>query len=530
MRKLAVWTDNSRISGILKAYADNKSNANKSASFKIISSAAAALDKGAGRLHDRIAQNLDYSMTGRVISFFRKTIVNPLKAVWAPWSSDSLAMRVFRFFSTPGAVSTKDAVLKTDVDAGRRRWLVYLAGIYVFLDYIFRLFLRRTAFSGYWDELLLAAAVLFWVYNWLAYRGEKAYTPTPLDFPLVLFFGFGIFLLIAAAPNMRIGIEGLRAVMEYMLWFFLIAQLLRSETGAIRLLILMVLAGTALGLHGIYQYASGTPMPSNWIDTAESGIRTRAFSIIGSPNILGSLMLILIPISLSFVLAEKSIVKKLCYLASTGIMLLCLVLTFSRSAWLGIAFAMLIFFLMKDNRKYLPLIVLAAAFVILFPPVWDRISYMLSGDYIMSSIKGGRLLRWPIGLRMVAENPVFGVGLGQFGGAVAMNNNIPGTFYMDNYFLKTAVEMGLTGLAAFVLLIYNAVIWSYRVMRNITDKYMKRIAQGLFVSIAGLIIPNFFENVFEVPMMVVYFWLMAAVMMFLGRRLRLYNSDMHIVE
>jgi len=401
--------------------------------------------------------------------------------------------------------------------------VVYIAAMYVFLDFVFRQAVSSSFLASYWDELLLIAAVLIMVYKWLVYRKEKAYSPTPLDIPLFFFFGIGIFLLIVAAPDMRIGFEGLRADIEYMLWFFIAVQLLRTKDGGVRLLVLMALTGVVLAFHGLYQYAVGTPMPAGWVDTAENGVRTRAFSIVASPNILGSLMVLLIPLALSFAFAEKKAFKRIIYFCAATAMVLCLVVTFSRSAWLGFSISMLVFFLMKDKRKFLPLLILIAAFLILLPPVYDRLAYLLSGDYIESSVRGGRLQRWPIGLKMLSENPLFGVGLGQFGGAVAENNNIPGTFYMDNYFLKTAVEMGIVGLSAFVILIYNTVIWSYRSIRNTDGTLERQLVQGIFASICGLVVPNFFENVFEVPMMVTYFWILAATAMFFANS-KLYNS------
>lgn len=35
-------------------------------------------------------------------------------------------------------------------------------------------------------------------------------------------------------------------------------------------------------------------------------------------------------------------------------------------------------------------------------------------------------------------------------------------FYMDNYYLKTLVEMGYLGLAFFILLLFGLVLWSLR--------------------------------------------------------------------
>jgi len=392
----------------------------------------------------------------------------------------------------------------------------YVLALYLILDYAFRNLIAVPLLAGIWDELLFMAFVLLWVWKWLVHRKQQAYHWTPLDFPLVLFFGIGIFLLFVKSPDMKIAIEGLRAVIQYMFWYFVAVQLLKSSRGAKHILYLLVFIGTMLGLHGVYQFIVGAEMPSTWIDTVEKGIRTRAYSIIGSPNILGSLMVLLIPPCIGFACSEKKKGKKLFFAASALIMLLCLLVTYSRGAWIGFAAAVLILILMIDKRLLLPAVIGGIAVLVLVPSVGGRIAYMLSPQYLQSSLSAGRAIRWLTGLNMVKENPIFGVGLGRFGGAVAMNNNIPGAFYMDNYFLKTAVEMGLVGLTAFCALMYSTLSWCLRALQNMKNKELLRPCQGALAGMAGVVTHNLVENVFEVPMMVTYFWLLAAVIIFLG--------------
>ncbi|HBR03039.1 MAG TPA: polymerase, partial [Ruminiclostridium sp.] len=112
------------------------------------------------------------------------------------------------------------------------------------------------------------------------------------------------------------------------------------------------------------------------------------------------------------------------------------------------------------------------------------------------------------------------VGLGHFGGAVAMNNKdlIPNTFYMDNYWLKTAVEMGTMGIIAFAVLILTLIVWSIRSVKHCKDYDTRLITAGCFSGLCGVLVHNLIENVFEVPYMVVYFWVIAAILLYFGRR------------
>lgn len=414
--------------------------------------------------------------------------------------------------------------------------VTYLVALYIVFDFTTRQVLGSPFLSGNWDELLFVFCVGLWIFKWFVYRRQTAYKWTPLEFPLILFICTGILLILVNSPETSIGIEGLRAVIEYMLWYFVVAQLLKTHQGARRMLYVLVFTGAALALHGIYQYVTKVPMPANWMDQVEQGVRTRAFSIVGSPNILGSLMTLLIPLSLSFVYAEKKIFKKFIFTGITLAMTLCLVVTFSRGAWVGLAVAVLIYTLMKNDKKLYVLLALSCVAVLIFvPSVRDRITYMLSSNYIASSQKGGRLIRWATGFDMFKQNMWIGVGLGRFGGAVAMNhkNIFPDTFYMDNYYLKTAVEMGLAGLSTFLILMYNVVAWSGRAIvriKNSLDSSYVDLAKGALAGMCGVIVHNFFENVFEVPMMVTYFWLLAGFIMFLGYTSSVNQKDTGFVE
>ena len=73
-----------------------------------------------------------------------------------------------------------------------------------------------------------------------------------------------------------------------MLWFFVGSNLLLNKGQARALVNWLVILGTLVALHGVYQYIIGVPIPENWVDSAET-VRTRVFSIVGSPQRPGQL-------------------------------------------------------------------------------------------------------------------------------------------------------------------------------------------------------------------------------------------------
>lgn len=372
-----------------------------------------------------------------------------------------------------------------------------------------------------WDELFLIILVLLWFLKWMIDRKDEGFKTSPMDIPLFIFIGAMLLCLILNSPDFSIALEGFRAIVQYMLWYFVVIQLLKGEKSAKTVTTFFVIVVGLLALHGIYQYIIGVEMPAGWVDQNEAGVRTRVFSIFTSPNVFGSLLTLASPMAISLAIVNKDKRGKVLFALIALCIMASLVFTSSRGAWIGFALAVGIYVLLKDKRLIIPCVVCAVLLVVAVPSVGNRISYMLSPEYIESSLRGGRLVRWITGLEIFAAQPVFGVGLGHFGGAVAMNHELRtyvnadliDTFYMDNYMLKTAVESGIVGFSAFAALLYSVVINGFRTIREAETKLSKELTTGIMAGLCGVIAHNFVENVFEVPMMTSLFWMFVAVVM-----------------
>lgn len=396
---------------------------------------------------------------------------------------------------------------------------VFVLGAFGVVDTFLRAF--GGPLGSVWDELLLILLVLIWFFKWITNRKDDPFKTSPMDIPLFMFIGAMLMCLILNSPDFSIALEGFRAIVQYMLWYFVVIQLLRGEDSCRLVTTFFVVVVTLLALHGIYQYIIGVEMPAGWVDQNEAGVRTRVFSIFTSPNVFGSLLTLASPIAISLALVSSTKRGKLLYGLSALVIVASLVFTSSRGAWIGFALAMGIYVLLKDKRLLIPCVIAALLLVVAVPSVGNRISYMLSPEYIESSLRGGRLVRWLTGFDILSDNTFMGVGLGHFGGAVAINHELVllvkgqqvETFYMDNYMLKTAVESGVFGFCAFAMLMYSVVINCFRTMKHSSTKLSKELTTGIMAGLCGVIAHNFFENIFEVPMMTSLFWTFVAVVM-----------------
>jgi len=404
---------------------------------------------------------------------------------------------------------------------GVRAVLLTVLGGYAVVDYLLRDALAIPVVSSLWDEALLLFGFLYLVWERMRAPRPLAARPNPLDTPLLLFLGTGFCLLFVAAPFFSVGVEGYRATVQYMLFFFLLTRLLRDDRDLMRVYLVMLACAFVIALHGVYQYIAAVPIPSQWTDQAEQSVRTRVYSIFGSPNIMGDFMVMFAPMAAGLAYRVKDRRSKLlCWFATFCMCFACL-FTMSRGAWMAMAVTILLFALLVDRR--LLVLMLAAGAVSLFLPfVASRIGYLFTPQFLASTTNGGRASRWDLAMHYLEESPVLGLGFGMFGGAVAMQRRVypwVSYFYVDNYYLKILVEMGYLGLAFFILLLlcllFTGLRASYRASRARKDS-LYPLCAGMFSGLCGVLVHCFFENIFEEPYMMANFWTIAAMIVYIG--------------
>lgn len=423
----------------------------------------------------------------------------------AAWWQSSLLASLLSWWNADSENQEREALSWLD-------YATFLVVGYAIVDYTLRMYVPTLA--GIWDELMFIALVGLWIVR----VGIEKLTTRQSRFviPFIVFSSIfvGLYLLNALEPQRAL--EGLRVYIQYVLWFFVGFYLLNNRTHFKWIFDLFIIIAFALALYGVYQYYVGVEIPSVWIDSKiETTLKTRVFSIIGSPNILGSILVLSISMTLAGFLASRNYIKKLVYAGSGAVMLACLVFTFSRGAWIAIALSVVLLGLWLDRRIIWGLILIAFLTPIVMPSVYDRLAYMTTDQYKASSERGGRLGRWSNTLSYWQTSPTAGVGLGQYGGAVAKRYD-PEAQYTDNFYLKTGAETGTIGIISLLLLMIIGLRMARRSLDTIDDPLIKAMGLGIFAGLVGIAAHNAVENVFEVPMMATYFWFFMGLLTALG--------------
>ena len=419
-----------------------------------------------------------------------------------------------------------------------RRWLLIVFALYLPIEYVVRDVLGIALLASVWEELFLMAAAAYALWRICLKQTDGMRRATALEAALLLYMAVGLLLMMLNRPYPYIAWAGYRAQVEYIVWYFILLRRIDDEKDAKTLIYGFTAVVGALSLHGIYQYIIAVPIPSSWVSATEMGVRTRVFSVTGSPNIFGSLLLMAAPLAASFIYSCRSGWRKFAGLCLTGSICLAILFTFSRGAWVGLIVAVILFACFIDKRLIGFMGVVMAAVLVLVPSITNRLTYLFTNEYKVASGVGGRAMRWSVGRVLLHENsPWLGFGLGRFGGAVAMNNQVLDKtdefsyFYMDNYYLKTLVEMGYLGIAFYILALVAFAVMALRAIRACgrgtvycldddaltrNNGSLKCLAAGLFAGMCGVLIHCYFENIFEEPYMMAYFWGLAAALQRLG--------------
>lgn len=378
------------------------------------------------------------------------------------------------------------------------KWPLYLLAAFPISDYFLHIY-PWGIIGGQWDKLLLIFFAIFVVRAY--YLGDRR--PLFKSQKMVIFVALlGLVYVLMDTGYLKVAFAGYRVDYLYMLFMLMFPYIVEKED-VLPLLKFMVFAGFLVALHGVYEYVIKAPIPAAWLNLGEHE-RTRVYSLFGSPNIMGSYMAFIAPTAFGFALYEKSRGKRWFYILAAVFSVMALVFSFTRGAWFAFFLGVIIFTWLVDKRLTLAAIVIAVVAVLFVPPIHARIAQFLSVVYWAKTMQSGRIARWMNAYDQMRNNPLFGAGLGRYGGAVA--SRFFGVIYVDNYYAKTLAETGLLGLISYLALIVVYLREVYKAAKVHFKTPLGYVFIGVFSSLIVMVTHNFVENIFEVPTMNYLFW------------------------
>ncbi|MET3290652.1 UNVERIFIED_CONTAM: putative inorganic carbon (HCO3(-)) transporter [Brevibacillus sp. OAP136] len=396
----------------------------------------------------------------------------------------------------------------TKLPMASANWL-YLLLCFPIVDYVLRKFVPISFISSLWDDGVLIVLFLFCVTPFL--RGARIMPGIKHVFSA--FFVLGLGMTVADMSNVDASVEGFRAIYEYVLTFFIGFYLIASEEQLAKFMKVLGLVSFVVAFIGVMQVVLGVQTPEAWVNAGES-TRTRAFSIVTSPNVLGSFMAFASPLAIGLFLNSKDKKERIVWAIVSLTTIAALLFTMSRGAWFAFGFVVFVgcYLWKKRLTLYLALAAIVLAAGLSFVPhmpvlstVKDRVGTLFTAEYLEKSESDGRIARWKNSYYEMMKEPLFGKGLGHYGGAVGSRHF--GTIYSDSYLFKTIAETGILGTGLLLTLMFMGLRYALRFAQERRKSPHYFLYVGIFCGLLAAALHNMVENIFEVPFMSTYFWL-----------------------
>jgi hypothetical protein len=371
-------------------------------------------------------------------------------------------------------------------------------------------------------DLALLAVYFVWVARIATGKAGK-FIGTPLGLPIVVFLLLACASFVAGLGHAYLDRYILRHFLEILLsiaLFFVIVNCVRTRQQLRTLVLLVILAGFGAALIGVLLYF----IPSDWsirllsalgrfgYPTGPGVLRyvednpdlaLRAISTSTDPNVLGGLLILVTTLTVAQLFARNPLLPRSILAGMVLADILCLYLTYSRGSMLGLAMGLGLLAVIK-YRRLIPVMIAAAALLLLLPQTQDYIQHFVEGIQFQDLATLMRLGEYKDALILIGRHPWIGVG---FVGTPESSLYIG----VSNVYLLMAEEMGLIGLAVFVVIlaVFFWQVWKVwpRVRRQAG---LEAILLGLTASLAGILVGGLLDHYFfnlNFPHSVSIFWL-----------------------
>ena len=282
--------------------------------------------------------------------------------------------------------------------------------------------------------------------------------------------------------------------------YFLITNMMRTKKWVDRCVIALVSSAAVTSVLGIVEYFFGE-LSTKWLDTGYfSDIKGRVVSLFDNSNVLAFYLVMIFPFVLDLAFRCKNRSEKFLSSFAALSMLLCVVFTWSRGAWLGLIVATVVYLLIKTRGVVKAVFGFVLALPVLAVVLPDNVinRFMSIGDLSDSSTYY-RVLTWRGSFRAIADGLLGGYGYGNSAFEVAYPRyayaGIEAAEHSHNLFLQITFGMGLIGLIVFLIAALLFCGKTLEFFTNVDIKEEASVAAAAFAAFASAMAMGLFDYV-----------------------------------
>jgi O-antigen ligase len=441
------------------------------------------------RIHELWARSLIY----RFFNFIVNSPVNLMRKAYFKWEDvfkGSLLMRLLKYI-TDNLYVVIGLFLIVNIIVPDHRWYNAYGVILTFM--LFILFLFKLIMSD---------------------RGSI--NIKDVDYSLIIFF---ISIFVAAVTSLFP-----RDSLNYLIYYFItfmtiiiIVSSINTYEELYRLVKLLLIGVFITALYGAYQWlVVGIQVNPSLTDlTINQGMGGRVYSTMGNPNVYGELLVLTIPFFGTIILNEKSWIKKAFWILLLMPIMVILLKTGSRSAWVAFAAAMFIFVFFW-NKKLIPFLILVGVLAIPFLPdaIYKRIMTIFNPND--TSLKYRQMILGPA-FAMLKDYWLTGVGLGNRVFATIYQRyksfGLTTVAHTHNLFVQLWLEAGIAAILSLLVLLFRMIKLTFNAAREKKNPKLNNILFASLSAVLGLCIMGLADHIWFYNRILFMFWINIAIIL-----------------
>ena len=354
-------------------------------------------------------------------------------------------------------------------------------------------------------DVALGALLFVWVVK-IAVGEERGFVASPLGALVALFMLMALFSFVFGLTHSRATSYAIRRFGEILLGvslFFVVINSVRSEAEYVWVVRWLMLAGGAAAAIAVLFYVMpqawtvavldrltrfdypGGAGALRWIEDDPEGTM-RAIGTAVDPNVLGGMMILVTALLAPQLVTRARILARWLVWLLFALAALALYLTYSRSALLGMAAAIGLIAALK-YRRLLVVGLIGAALLLLLPQTQAYVARLLAGFAGQDLATQMRFGEYKDALILVRRYPLFGVGF-------VSTPDIDIYLGVSMLYLTVAENMGLVGLAIFLMLVIGFFVVVLGAWRRGFDARLEAIVLGLAGGVLGALVSGVFDH------------------------------------
>jgi O-antigen ligase len=355
-------------------------------------------------------------------------------------------------------------------------------------------------------------------------KRQKLFINTSLNIPFMFFF-IACAISIVNSVSYQDSLRGIFRIIQYWVLFLIILEEIKDPRHLRRIIIAIIFAASLLSVDAIWQVISGRDFIRGNLPVINIGIK-RATASFPDANVLGIYLSAITPLIIVLALYHFKKNKKIIISMVSLLVLLALILTYSRPTILAIYVVFLLLGLVKKDKILISvLIVLTVIAPFTIPRSVKDWARAVEYNPLRFMCNDDRIAIYRNTLHMIEDHPIIGVGINTFMKNYKKYKESPeyrnvvtsNYIYAHNNFLHMAGEIGILGLGIFLWLLYSLFKASILIYAKLRNALLKNVSLGLISCLTAFLVNGLTESSLYYARVVMIFWYLAALSLSLGK-------------